>query len=296
MRIDLLGSAAALPDPDRNHTGIAVTVEGRTYLVDCGHGTTRQMMRNNLDHVAVDHVFLTHLHYDHIADFGYFMISSWMCDRPNAPIVFGPPGTAEFIGHLLEGGVYDVDIRARAKYPKRQGNLHVLRPEVRPIAPGLVYEDDLVRVTAAPADHIPPEICECYALRFDAGGKSFVYSSDTRPVEAIERLAEGVDLLVHDCTFPRSALEFRDKVGVGTSAHTSPADLGTLAARAGVKALVPYHFGHFDTTNPLLRRHLALHMPIEIVGPDLFEEVVADLRQSYDGPVHLARDGLRFDL
>lgn len=296
MRIDLLGSAAALPDPDRNHTGIAVTVEGRTYLVDCGHGATLQLMRNNIDHVEIDHVFLTHLHYDHVADFPYFMISSWMCDRRNAPVVFGPPGTDAFVGHLFENGAFATDIRARAAYPKRQANLHVLRPEIRTVTPGLVYEDEHLRVLAEPADHIPPDVCECYAFRFEAGGKSFVYSSDTRPVDAIERLATGADLLVHDCTFPRSALEFRDKVGVGTSAHTSPADLGALAARAGVKALVPYHFGHFDTTNPVLRKHLAIHMPINLAGPDLLDEVVSDIRRFYDGPVHLARDGLRFDL
>ncbi|MCC5987396.1 MAG: MBL fold metallo-hydrolase [Pararhodobacter sp.] len=265
-------------------------------MIDAGHGATLQMMRQNIDPVAVNNIFLTHLHYDHIADLGFFMISTWMCSRQVAPTVYGPGGTAEAFGHLLEGGVYDADIRARAQYPLRKKNRHVLKPEVRLIEPGVIFEDERVRVTAATVDHIPPEICDCFALRFEADGKSFVYSSDTRPVAAVEELARGADLLVHDCTFPRTALEFRDKVGVGTSAHTSPFDLGALAQRAGVKALVPYHFGHFDATNPVLRKHLAGHMPIEHVGPDLLEEVIEDIRKSYDGPVHLARDGLRFDL
>lgn len=296
MRLDILGSAAALPDPDRYHTAMVLSVGDRPYLIDCGNGATLQMMRANIDPVSVDHIFLTHLHYDHIADFPFFMISTWMGDRQNAPVLLGPDGTEDFVGHLLEGGAFDADIRARAAYPKRQENIHVLRPDIRTIEPGVIWEDDRVRVTAVHADHIPREISECFAFKFEAEGKSVVFSSDTRPDAGIEALAEGADLLVHECTFPRSALAFRDKVGIGTSAHTSPTDLGGIAARAGVKSLVATHFGHFDAVNPVLRKHLTHHMPIEKVGPGLLDEMVQDIRRDYKGPLHLARDLARFDI
>lgn len=296
MRLDILGSAAALPDPDRYHTSMMLTVGDRHYLIDCGNGATLQMMRANIDPTEVDHIFLTHLHYDHIADFPYFMISTWMGDRQNAPIVYGPDGTQNFIDHLFEGGAYDIDIRARAAYPKRQANIDVLRPDVRTLSPGLVFEDDRVRVTAVYADHIPQSLTDCFAFKFEAEGKSVVFSSDTKPCAAVEMLAEGADMLVHECTFPRSALEFRDKVGIGTSAHTSPVDLGGIAARAGVKSLIATHFGHFDATNPILRKHLTHHMPIELVGPDLIDEMVQDIRQNYKGPLHMAKDLSRFEL
>jgi ribonuclease Z len=59
---------------------------------------------------------------------------------------------------------------------------------------------------------------------------------------------------------------------------------------------VATHFGHFETTNPVLRKHLAKHMPIDLVGPQLMDEVVADIRQTYKGPLHVARDLMRIDL
>jgi hypothetical protein len=56
---------------------------------------------------------------------------------------------------------------------------------------------------------------------------------------------------------PQKAIDFRSKVGIGTWAHTSPHDLGKIAVAARAKSLVATHFGHFDTTNPVLKKHLA---------------------------------------
>ena len=50
MRLIMLGTGAALPDPDRCHTSILLTLNnGRHFLIDCGHGATRQMMRVNVN-------------------------------------------------------------------------------------------------------------------------------------------------------------------------------------------------------------------------------------------------------
>src|SRR5262249_46178373 len=93
MRVILLGTGAALVDPDRNHSSILITVRGRNYLFDCGHGATHQLMRAGIDPVDIDVIFLSHLHFDHIADFPYFMLSTWIFGRSVAPVVIGPPGT-----------------------------------------------------------------------------------------------------------------------------------------------------------------------------------------------------------
>ena len=51
------------------------------------------------------------------------------------------------------------------------------------------------------------------------------------PVPFIE-LAKDVDLMIHECTFPESAIEFRKKANIGTWSHTSPTELGKLAKAA----------------------------------------------------------------
>lgn len=296
LRVVMLGTGAALVDPDRGHSGIALTVEGRHYLLDIGHGTTRQLVRANIDPASVNNVFISHLHFDHIEDTAYFLISTWMSSRSVKPAIHGPPGTRRFVSHLLEDGAFQVDIHARAQYKQRADSLEMVRPAVHEFGPGRVFDDGLVRVNAEYVEHISPEIMHCFGFRIEAAGKVIAFSGDTAPCESMVRLAQGADLLIHECTFPEEALEFRKKTNIGTYAHTSPSELGKLAARAGAKSVVATHFGHFDTTSPVMKRHLAKHMPIELVGPEFMESVVRDIRKHYAGPLAMAHDLMRIDL
>jgi ribonuclease Z len=297
MRIIMLGTGAAIPDPDRNHSAILITVAGRHYLFDCGHGATHQMVRANVHPARVDTVFLSHLHYDHIAEFPFFMIATWITGRETPPVVVGPPDTGFFVDSLLVDGAFRKDIEARAQYPQRQHNIAVLSPDVRECEPGVVFEDDLVRVSACWVEHIPREISPCFGLRLDtADGKSVVFSGDTAPCDRLIELARGADLLIHECTFPQKAIEFRSKAGIGTWAHTSPTDLGRIAVEAGVKSLVATHFGHFESTNPVVREMMSAHMPTELMGPGFMEDVVADIRKTWKGELRIAHDLMRIDL
>ncbi|PHR92524.1 MAG: MBL fold hydrolase [Blastopirellula sp.] len=290
MKITMLGTGAALLDPDRGHSSIAVTVGKTTYLLDCGSGASRQLVKANIDPTTVKAVFLSHLHFDHIADFPVFVIANWMADRQTAPIVVGPPGTVEFVDHLFEDGAFAIDIKARIQYPQRQKNAIVLRPDVRLMEPGLIYEDDNIRVTAGLVDHIPEEISKCFGLRLEAEGKVIAFSGDTAPCDTMLDLARDADLLIHEATFPEAAIEFRSKAGIGTFSHTSPRQLGVLAKKANVKSVVATHFGHWDSTNAIVRKLAAKHMPVEMMGPHLMDEVAADIREAYDGPIALAHD------
>ncbi len=297
MRIVMLGTAAAIPDPDRNHSAILITVGDGHYMFDCGHGATREMIRANINPGHVDTVFLSHLHYDHIADFAFFLLTTWITNRENPPVVVGPPGTRDFVDRQFADGAFARDIEARLAYRNRQGNRHVLKPDVRECTPGVVFEDDRVRVTACYVEHIPREISPCFGLRLDsADGKSVVFSGDTAPCDRLIELAQDCDLLIHECTFPEQALAFRRKANVGTWAHTSPVELGRIAAASRCRSLVATHFGSFDTNWPVVRDMMSVHMPREMIGPDLMEHVVADIRRSYKGELRLAHDGMRIDL
>lgn len=292
----MLGTGAALVDPDRGHSGIALTLDGRTYLLDIGHGTTRQLVRAHIDPAGVNNVFISHLHFDHIEDTAYFLISTWMSSRTVKPAIYGPPGTRRFVSHLLEDGAFQVDIHARAQYKQRADSLEMVRPAVHEFGPGLIFDDGVVRVHADYVEHIPKEIMHCFGFRIEAAGKVIAFSGDTSPCESMVRLAAGADLLIHECTFPEEALEFRRRTNIGTYAHTSPTELGKLATRAGAKSVVATHFGHFDTTSPVMKRYLAKHMPIERVGPEFMESVVRDIRKHYAGPLAMAHDLMRIDL
>lgn len=298
MKITMLGTGAALPDPDRCQTSILITLSnGEHYLLDCGHGATRQMVRANVSPADVSRVFLTHLHHDHIAELPYFLISSWMLNRIGSPLIVGPTGTARFAEHLLETGAFQLDFRARSHYPARVANIEAMRPEVREFhADGLIHEDKHVRITAIEVDHIEREIARCYGFRIEAEGKVVAFSGDTRPCPGIEVLARDADLLIHECTFSEEVMEHRRKTGVGTVAHTSPLELGRLAASANIKSLVATHIGHMDSLSPVLKRAAATHMPVDRMGPHQLDAMVADIRKEYPGPLRIAHDLMRIDL
>jgi ribonuclease Z len=168
---------------------------------------------------------------------------------------------------------------------------------VRQYEPGVVFEDDLVRVTVCCVEHIPREISPCFGLRLDTNdGKSVSFSGDTSPCDRFIELSKDVDLMIHECTFPESAIAYRKKIQVGTWSHTSPKELGEIAHAAGASSLVATHFGSFDTTNPVVRKIMGVHMPIDIIGPELLDEVAAGIRQTYKGDMRLAHDLMRIDL
>lgn len=297
MKVTFLGTGAALADPDRCQSSILVTLDnGRHYLFDCGEGATRQMVRANINPADVGWVFLSHLHYDHICGLAFFVMSSWIFNRTGSPQVFGPKGTRHYVEHLFENGAFHVDFLARSQYPLRKRNLEAMRPDVTEVKPGLVYEDAHIRVTADWVEHIPREICECFGVRVEAEGKILAFSGDTAPCESMVRLARDADLLIHECTFPEAFIEHRRKSAVGTFSHTSPAELGKLATKAGAKNLVATHFGHFDSLSPVIKRAAGAHLPVELMGPDQLDVVAADIRKHYSGPLRLAHDLMRIDL
>ncbi len=81
MRVILLGTGAAAPDPERGGSAILISLGEHHYLFDCGPGATRQLVKAQVSPAEVGTVFLSHLHFDHIADFPYFLLTGWILDR-----------------------------------------------------------------------------------------------------------------------------------------------------------------------------------------------------------------------
>ena len=104
-----------------------------------------------------------------------------------------------------------------------------------------------------------------------------------------------MDVLFHECTFPEVFIEYRAKGNVGIHAHTPPTDLGKIAQQAGVK-IGRHSFRSFDSTSPMIKTAGAPHMPVDLMGPHLMDDVVRDIRKNYDGELLLAHDLMRIDL
>ena len=74
--LTVLGSSSALPTSKRFPTAQVLNVQGRFFLIDCGEGTQIQIRKFKLPMSRIHHVFISHMHGDHV--FGLFGLLSSM--------------------------------------------------------------------------------------------------------------------------------------------------------------------------------------------------------------------------
>ena len=244
-KLVLLGTAGG-PSPkiDRSAPANAIVIGEDIYVIDCGNGVARQMVKAGLDLGHIRNVFITHQHSDHNADYGNLLLLAWATDLHTRVDTYGPPPLKRMTELFLEMDAYDIGIRE-----KDEGR-PPLAPLIHPheiIHGGPVMHDDNVKVTAALVEH--PLVKPAFAFRFDCPDRSIVFSGDTRPSENLIELARGADILVHEVIDLAAIGVLEKELSHATrlhthllAAHTPMSEVGQIATKAGVKTLVLNHF------------------------------------------------------
>jgi ribonuclease BN (tRNA processing enzyme) len=206
MDVQLLGTGSAIPVADRCQTGI-LAEDGRPILIDCGSGVVHRLAQTiGVD--AVETVLLTHHHLDHVADLPTLVKARHLRDDAPTRIV-GPRGTHAVVEKLLQPD----DLYDRASV------------SVREIAPP-AFDLDGTEIRATETDHS----AYCLAYRW---GDRFAFSGDSAASEAVAELADGVDVLVHDCAYPD---------GTETEGHATPTALGQALSSQSIQHVYLTHF------------------------------------------------------
>src|SRR4051812_11670931 len=91
LSVTFLGTSAAMPTPQRNVSATLIKHDGRRFLIDCGEGTQRQMMRYG-GLKAPDAIFLTHYHPDHVLGLPGLFASLNTMDHEDPIQIHGPHG------------------------------------------------------------------------------------------------------------------------------------------------------------------------------------------------------------
>jgi len=243
-RLILLGTGGG-PRPRKASSASAqvIIANGTPYVIDCGDGVARQLVFAGIPLDSLRHVFVTHHHSDHNADYGNLLWLAWAAGLRTRVDAWGPPPLERMTRLFFEMNAYDIETRIA-----NEGRV-ALAPLVHVherTEGGLVMKDDNVTVTAALVDH--PPVVPAFGYRLDAADRSIVISGDTARSERVVELAHGADVLVHSALYvpavDRMVARVPNAARLKESiiAHqTSAEDAGRVAQAAGVKTLVLSH-------------------------------------------------------
>ena len=281
FRVTLLGTGVPIPSADRFGPSTLVEAGDQKLLIDSGRGATIRLFQLDIPIGRIDVQLLTHYHSDHVSCLPDVWLTGWLeshFGRRKTPYkVIGPTGAKRLIENLERAYADDIKIRiADEKLP-----LSGIATEVSEYdCDGLVYENNGVKVIAFEVDH-GDVIKPCYGYRIEYGGRVAVFSSDTRYNQNVIRYGKGADLLVHEVAMARPELMKEAYIQRIIGHHTVPYDCGRV----------------FAQTRPKLAAftHVVLLASKEVPPPSL-DDVVAGVRQTYDGPLEIGEDLISFEI
>ena len=248
-RLVVLGCGTPTPSPVRWGSSFLLGVGGEWLMFDCGPATTYKLYKAGFAATQVDHLFFTHHHSDHDADYPTFLLTRFdqSVGKENELKVYGPALTSQLTERLLgeDTGAYWHDVVARTSHPlslwahtQRGGTLPRRPPVIHAsdVGPGKVATGKHWEITAARVEHVQPYL-DSLAYRIDSDEGSIVFAGDTRPCESLTGLANEVDLLVLECV--RLHQDHADTPAADS--ETSTYGAGQTAADAAVKKLLLCH-------------------------------------------------------
>ena len=269
MKLTILGSSSALPTSERYPSAHVLNAHERLFLIDCGEGTQMQLRKNRIRFAKINHIFISHLHGDHV--FGlYGLLSTFsLMGRENPIHLYAP----ENYHHILLSHLNDFDIHLSFEI------------DFIPLSgkdPFLILDDKYITVTSFPLQHRVPAfgflfreknserniIKDCIAeyqiprVRIPAikqgedyvtqtgviiknaditippsAPLSYAYCSDTKYFKRLASFVKEVSLLYHEATFDKSKEDLAEVTG-----HSTTLDAARTALDANVGRLIIGHF------------------------------------------------------
>ena len=264
MEIIFLGTSSAVPTLERNHPSIALRAFAEVMLFDCGEGTQRQLIEAKISPMKITKIFISHFHGDHILGLGGLIQSLGFRGREKDLDIYGPKGLHKIINAISSFGYFQKNYNLNiheiqdgtiietedyvVECAKVEHNIPSYAFSIREKKKPLFLREKAEELGIPPGPlygklHngeevefegriIKPE----QVLGEAKKGNKISYSGDTRPCEAMIRLARDSDILIHESTY-----EAEDYQRAVDNAHSTSVEAAEIAKEAEVKELVLTH-------------------------------------------------------
>ncbi|MDY7041437.1 MAG: ribonuclease Z [Chloroflexota bacterium] len=296
FEIVFLGTSASAPSIHRGLPAAMVLHREYRFLIDCGEGTQRQLLKSGLGFRRLDKILLTHGHLDHILGLGGLVSTFSRWETIDTLEIYGGRRALDRVEALIFGVVL-------------RGARPPMRIEFFDVQPGVLMEDDFFQLRAFPVTHRGPDclgyvfeekarrpflVEQAEALGVPAGperrqlvqgqsvtlndgrvvhpddvlgpplsGAKLVYVGDVgRTANLIEK-ARGADALVIESTYLEVEADLAREFG-----HITAAQAAKLARRAGVKSLYLTHISRRYSEREVLAEATPI-FPHTIIPRDL---------------------------
>lgn len=281
LRIVFLGTGGSIPTSKRNLPAILVQYENEQFLLDCGEGVQRQIVRTRTGFHKRMRIFITHMHGDHLLGLPGLMQTMALLDRERKLDIYGPVGIKRFLEGIKESVQFILTFPIEIHEIEKPGivcdekEYYVLASWAKHIIPAFAYSF----VEKARPGRFYPEKAKALGVpegplwgRLQRGGevklrngrivkpeqvvgssrkgRRIVYTGDTRPSKNLVRLAADADVLIHDATLDDELAERAKEDG-----HSTPSEAARTAKEAKVKQLVLMHISaRYNDPSLLLRQ------------------------------------------
>ena len=292
VRLVFLGTSAGTPSRERNLPAVALVMDGRALLFDCGEGTQQQILRSSVRAGAIEAIFISHMHGDHLYGLPGLLSTMSLHGRSEPLAVFGPERVAQYLRGVYEASyahtsfdltihaVADGDVIARDGYDVHARLLDHTAPclgycVVEHDRPG-TFDVQRARELGVPAGPLYRTLQKGSDVTLDHGrvvrsasivgpprrGRRIAYCTDTRPCRATIELARGAEILIHEATYGDDL-----RAEAGERGHSTAAEAARIAAEAGVRRLILTHISpRYVDAAPLLAEARAAFAETELAA------------------------------
>ena len=257
VRVVFMGSTYY---PNQSQSGMSIFVElgnGDNFIFDLGIGSLRNYNSFSIPFNTLNHVFITHLHMDHISDLPYFMMFRGIQSGWTPLNIYGPSGseakygTAHMVESMMEMTQWHQD--SFNAWPVGEGYNPAVHEFDFMDEGGVAYEKNGVKIIHWPTSHTKDGAT---SYRLDWKGRSICYTGDNRPNSLTIKYCKGVDMLISEVqtatvSLSAAAVGMPPALAAYTidTSHTPAYGLGYICEKTQPKVCVATHYSYDDVFN-----------------------------------------------